>query len=302
MAVDGGDRLSDLPESILLYILSMLSDGKEVVRTSVLSKRWRFLWKSVPVSLSFSLPVDRSENEVLDFVSSTHRELHYWRSCQKVEKFWVFFCIFEDKFVKDVDLWVYFATQLANVEEFVLGLFCLNEQRYEFPQFGYKNTSLRNLVLQCCALNPSGSVNWSSLVTLSIRELKLTEGVMEKVLSGCPNLECLQLDYFWGIHRIEISNAKLRKLIIINYGTGVNDVLLEIFAPYVQTLQLIGPCHGEICLRNVASLVTAAFYSEFDFGGGDEFQKESSCLKQLLRSFARVENLELGPWCIEVYS
>ncbi|MCD7464982.1 GTP-binding protein [Datura stramonium] len=44
----GGDRLSDLPESVLLYILSMLPDGKEVVRTSVLSTRWRSLWMSVP--------------------------------------------------------------------------------------------------------------------------------------------------------------------------------------------------------------------------------------------------------------
>ncbi|KAK4349419.1 hypothetical protein RND71_032174 [Anisodus tanguticus] len=54
----------------------------------------------------------------------------------------------------------------------------------------------------------------------------------------------------------------------------------------------MGTC-SEIRLRNVASLVTAVLYLDFDFGDGDEWQKESSCLKQLLHSVARVENLEL---------
>ncbi|KAK6781679.1 hypothetical protein RDI58_019475 [Solanum bulbocastanum] len=51
------DRLSDLPDSILIHILSMLhEDGKRVVRSSVLSKRWQFLWMSVPVSLEIRFP------------------------------------------------------------------------------------------------------------------------------------------------------------------------------------------------------------------------------------------------------
>ncbi|KAG5589287.1 hypothetical protein H5410_039801 [Solanum commersonii] len=41
------DRLSDLPDSILIHILSMMcentKDSKKVVRSSVLSKRWQFL-------------------------------------------------------------------------------------------------------------------------------------------------------------------------------------------------------------------------------------------------------------------
>ncbi|XP_059315100.1 uncharacterized protein LOC132065634 [Lycium ferocissimum] len=251
-------------------------------------------------SISSSL-FTQTEKEIHDFVTSTHKELHYWRSCHKIGKFSVFLDIREDQFLRDVDLWVYFATKLANVEDFTLGLFCINDQIYEFPQFAYKNTSLRNLVLRHCQLNPSGSINWRNLVSLSIMRLNLTEGVMEKVLSGCPNLECLQLDYFWGIHHLEISNVKLRKLILINYETDGSDVWLEILAPYIQSLQLMGSC-SEIRLRNVASLITSVLFLDFDYGDGDEWQKESSCLKQLLHSIARVENLELGPWCIECMS
>ncbi|KAJ4849536.1 hypothetical protein Tsubulata_034092, partial [Turnera subulata] len=41
------DRLSSMPDDILLHILACLKDTKYAVQTSVLSKRWRHLWTSV---------------------------------------------------------------------------------------------------------------------------------------------------------------------------------------------------------------------------------------------------------------
>ncbi|XP_059315525.1 F-box/LRR-repeat protein 25-like [Lycium ferocissimum] len=168
----GEDRLSDLPESILIHILSLLPDGKEVVRTSVLSKHWRILWKSVPVSLIYT-------DETPYLIASINRELFYWRSCHKIRKFSVTRFMYCKEYVKDVDLWVYFAT-IANVECFTLKLSSDYGGRYEFPEFAYKNKSLRNLVLRQLELNPIGSVNWTSLVSLSIKYIEFTDGVMEK--------------------------------------------------------------------------------------------------------------------------
>ncbi|XP_018628221.1 putative F-box/LRR-repeat protein At3g18150 isoform X2 [Nicotiana tomentosiformis] len=125
---------------------------------------------------------------------------------------------------------------------------------------------------------------------------------MEKVLSGCPNLECLELDSVSGIHRLEISSVKLRGLSIQDYINENPDLWLEILAPFIQNLQLLGYCN-EIRIRqgNVASLVTAVLRLTFDFGNHD-LEKECNYLKELLHSVAHVENLELGPWCIECLS
>ncbi|CAN4076080.1 unnamed protein product [Withania somnifera] len=303
------DRLSDLPDEILVHILSMLPNVNEIIQTSELSNRWRFLWKSVPVSLDFYFPEDpyfglpeSDENEALDFIADTHRELHYWlHFANKIKKLNVIVNFKDpDMFVKDVDLWVFFATKIANVEEFELE--CVSG--YEFPQFAYENTSLRRLFLKYCEVDTLGNVNWSSLVSLSFGHVDITGDFMEKVLAGCPNLECLRLEFFGGIRHLEISNAKLRKLTVNTFEADECDVWIDIVAPYIQILQLLGSSCG-IRLRNVTSLVTVVIDVELVLDSVKEDKsekKEFNCLKELLQSVAHVKNLELGPWCIKYMS
>ncbi|CAI0377129.1 unnamed protein product [Linum tenue] len=47
------DRVSHLSNNILHHILSFLDTGS-VVQTSILSRRWRCLWKDIPVPVNFS--------------------------------------------------------------------------------------------------------------------------------------------------------------------------------------------------------------------------------------------------------
>ncbi|KAL3360771.1 hypothetical protein AABB24_013959 [Solanum stoloniferum] len=314
-AAGGGDRLTALPEEILLYILSMLPNSRQVVRTSVLSSQWQFLWKSVSASLDFNSEDYRKpykKKYILDYAASVNRELHYWRSCEKIKSFRVFPYSYQDFIAHDVDLWVHFALNIGKVEEFTLK-FCYFDSldfAYKIPEFAYTNTVLRNLVLGFCRLRPSGNVKWSNLVSLSIGDAGMTEGVMEKILSGCPNLECLELDKVVGIRRLEISSVKLRKLIVTIYETESaadddQDYCVEIHAPHIRHLELSGLCYDKIHfqLRNVASLATAVLSLNVYFSDLEEnLEKECRYLQELLHHVANVKNLELGPWCIECLS
>ncbi|KAK4348157.1 hypothetical protein RND71_034496 [Anisodus tanguticus] len=165
--------------------------------------------------------------------------------------------------------------------------------------FTFKNSSLKNLVLSDCQLNPSGRVSWTGLISLSISHLKLTDGVMENILSGCSNLESLQLEWVCGLRRLEISSEKLTKLILKSSGEN----LLEISAPYVKKLQILDSCNRmALLLRNVSSLVTAFKPELYYCDREDKLERVCNCFKELLQSVAHVENLELGPNCVEVYS
>nr|KAJ0206405.1 hypothetical protein LSAT_V11C500255780 [Lactuca sativa] len=52
---DGVDFISNMPDAILVLILSRLSSTEEAIRSSILSIRWRFLWTALP-SLEINVP------------------------------------------------------------------------------------------------------------------------------------------------------------------------------------------------------------------------------------------------------
>uniref|UniRef100_A0A3Q7IDH0 F-box/LRR-repeat protein 15/At3g58940/PEG3-like LRR domain-containing protein n=1 Tax=Solanum lycopersicum TaxID=4081 RepID=A0A3Q7IDH0_SOLLC len=168
---------------------------------------------SVPLSLGFTFPYSENQIDILAYLAFINGEVYYWKSCEKIKRFRVITHLrYDEIYTKDVYLWVHFATKVANVEVFT----------------------------SYCQLNPCGSVYWSNLVSLSIGNAQPTDGVTEKILSSCPNLECLELRKVSGIQRLEIRSVKLRILIIEEYYEKNHDIWLEIIAPHLKHLEIIG--------------------------------------------------------------
>ncbi|KAK2639576.1 hypothetical protein Ddye_027371 [Dipteronia dyeriana] len=61
-----GDRLSSLPENIIRHIFSFL-DSNDIVRASTVSRKWRYIWVSMPY-LCVDVPYQMIFNDFVDWV------------------------------------------------------------------------------------------------------------------------------------------------------------------------------------------------------------------------------------------
>ncbi|KAF7134380.1 hypothetical protein RHSIM_Rhsim08G0068200 [Rhododendron simsii] len=125
---------------------------------------------------------------------------------------------YKPPFASNVDSWSQFAAGKGTEEvhfEFHDGEYPLDKKdRYELPQHLYTNSSFRELRFVRCRVSPKGDIGGRSLGKLSIGNVKLSDDLVQKILSGCPALEMLELYRYGGFSRLNINNASLKKLIL----------------------------------------------------------------------------------------
>ncbi|QHO08459.1 hypothetical protein HN51_067058 [Arachis hypogaea] len=186
-AISRVDRISALPDQILVHILSFL-ESKMVAATSILSSRWRDLWHSVPtVDLDDALFPDEEElfvrfayavilsRDVMQPILNFRLKSEYSLSAQ---------C--------DVELWLNTAIQ-RKVE------------RIELSPSIYSKIKLPFGILTCATLvvlklanltvDSISTVHLPALQTLYMDGVKFAKReYVDMILSGCPNIEDLQIE------------------------------------------------------------------------------------------------------------
>ncbi|XP_059278151.1 putative F-box protein At1g49610 isoform X2 [Lycium ferocissimum] len=291
------DRLSELPESILLHILSFL-DMKDVVKTAILSKHWRNLWTIVP-TLDF---VNHELYPYRDFADFVNRTL-LCRGNSKIRRLRIGFFL-NDSSRKDYDGWILYAAK-NNVEELFLEFH--QDCCYWFPpQCVYRNSSLKTLSLSSCKFTRDLQITWNSLTKLTLSCAVLGDQDIHKIMVGAPKLEVFNLNWCWGYDNLNLDSPSLSTLIVcelesldqLDYGP-----IMRISAPKVQSLELSGSLHRKCILMNVSSVVHATV----DFrprscliSGKKTIKWQRSNIMEVFRCLKHVESLTLGPECIEV--
>lgn len=287
------DRISEMPDAILVHILSFLST-EDAIKTGALSRRWLYVWTWLP-ELSFyeecssceTLQADEDCDHIDRFVNFVNQTLMF-HACSKIRKFVLRFA-YDSSLADSVDMWVRYATK-ANVEKLSLNLYNDYDDNYELPQHVYKQSSIKKLSLEKCTIDPSESVSWKSLKSLSIRETSLDEDAVQNILAGSPVLEYLELEGFSGFDRLHIGLANLRELVLIDSDVG--EELLEISAPNLQSLYLRGNMNlKKIRLSNIKSLVNC--YLDFILVDND-IEVHRNMLKELLDLLGHVKELTMA--------
>ncbi|EOA26149.1 hypothetical protein CARUB_v10019585mg [Capsella rubella] len=194
------DRISELPEDLLLHILSKLPT-KDVIATSVLSKQWRFLWTVVP-RLEFVSPSKNFAQNVgrclLSHKAPVLESLH-----MMVED------TCDEQYIGDIGAWVGIAFA-HHVREFVLDVLLYYGQKVQFLSSLFCCDTLETLKLKnWIHLDVSFPVSMKSLKTLHLESVtyKDDESICN-LLSGCPNLEDLL------VHRCRYPNYVMNFVIV----------------------------------------------------------------------------------------
>ena len=303
---EGEDRISTLPDSILLSILCFLPT-KDAIKTGVLSKRWSHLWTSVP-SLSFEGGAFQC---IDDFTSAVDRTLLLHRA-PKLRNFFVLFN-YETHLKPCLDLWLRFATT-AKVDQLSILLTSTDfsgSEAYPLPQHLYTNEFVSELVFYFCKIKPNGVVNLSSLTRLTIGFTALCEVAIKKVVMGSPRLEYLELDNCCRLNRLDLVSESLRKLVLHSYfmrtsvGRSPDPVFeLEIVAPKIKSLEILGCFLMKKCrIKDVSSLVEAKLDFNCEVKEEDQesaYKEYEQTVGELLESLHHVRELTVGKWCLMV--
>ncbi|XP_057772069.1 F-box/LRR-repeat protein At3g26922-like [Salvia miltiorrhiza] len=245
------DRLSDLPDSLILEILSLLSSSiRDVVRTTILSKRWKDLWTTVP---RFKYDF---RDEDPNFIRGA---LVQWKGA-KILDFSLCF-IHNDPPSSDIIDSLLLLAMEKQVEELTVDLKPSMSMEYYAPQRLYSCSSITRLCLSYCSVQIKENVQWNQLVSLTLEHVdsvKVSSVTMSQILSGAPRLEQLIL---WPLEvnedfYIVSTSLKFLEIGLGDYNHSVVYEILGIWAPNLLFLEFSGDIYG-ICFLDVPSLTHA---------------------------------------------
>ncbi|KAL4590290.1 hypothetical protein LXL04_003218 [Taraxacum kok-saghyz] len=220
---DGVDLISNMPDAILVLILSRLSSTEEQIRSSVLSRRWRYLWTAVP-SVDMQL-LSREESK-----QSKFKEFMYWVLASKTVNldsfrlrffYWGFS---KQNCIATVWRWVHLAV-MRNVKQidlcFTIG-YKKKREAIELPHYLVSCGSLEVLRLNLInyGLSLPRSVGFPALRVLHLSYVCLPEDddLVNNFLKSCPLLEDLSLVGCKLQGLVCISCPKLKRLSIVNWS------------------------------------------------------------------------------------
>lgn len=321
------DRISNLPDAIIHHIFSFISIV-DVTRTSVLAKRWRYLWTQIP-NLHFDdsqVLISEREDAFLRFVNGV---LSLYKA-PKIERFCL--SVQQQRNAYFVDDWVRFAVQM-NVAELNVELNTNMELNANIVLGDLrKYTVIEPFEMLCCGsvrdlrLHLGGrrlmlpvTGTFSSLKTLSLSSVVFINGtILNTVSKQCPRLKSLSFSNCTGLQHLDVSHPLLQDLEVRRWeglaqltvsaeklqSLSVHDSFtygiasVKILAPSLQSFSWLDYIVGEdkFYIENFTSLKSARISLVVDYYPEDKDLYLKSA-RNLLGSLSCAESLAVEIAC-----
>ncbi|KAA8540314.1 hypothetical protein F0562_024123 [Nyssa sinensis] len=243
--VDPMDWISELPESIIHYILSFLRCPKDVARISVLSKKWRHIWASFLTfnfdQKSFQAQGAEQNENFKDFIEnslSTRLEPMFG-----IQKFRLYMTSFNLKLAPHMNRWISAATA-KNVKELEIHVGVKQKRYYSLPQTVLTAKTITSLKLYGCRLDICSDIKLAHLRELSIKKVCINVHIIQSLIGSCPLIEDLRLIHCSGLEYLHVSALLKLNRIEVHECHGLKWV--EVVIPNLQTFWYHGkgsmPC------------------------------------------------------------
>ncbi|WOL12094.1 F-box/FBD/LRR-repeat protein [Canna indica] len=207
------DRISSLPKNVIEGILMCLPMG-DAVRTSILSRDWRYSWSSIPQltfsSDEFPMPeqtdaelrqeCNRRVVKIIDHVLLLHRGPTY-----------KFELSVDMENSGDLDRWVLFLSR-NDIREIIIEF--QTGAEFMLPSCLFSCEGITHLKLQQCIFNsPRNFTGFPNLVSLDLSHGEVSQDELEAFLTLCPHLEKLEIAYMWCFSRLKVCPASLLEFV-----------------------------------------------------------------------------------------
>jgi len=276
------DRISQLPDEILADILSLLK-MKEAGRSSVLSHRWRDLWKFTS-SLNFDASKTllkvfgrKHEPERSKYVAWVNQVLKL-HLCPSLDEFRVGFYL-DSRNSCDIDEWINFVIP----------------KRVKILEIDLHSSSFDTRYTQCylCFKSPSNLSSIKCLTSLSLGHVNVRGELIEYFLSNCPNLEQLRMFCLDQIVNLNVSGPSLQLKHLEIFRCELLESL-EFCAPKLVTFKYFGQTSIRLSLGSLPLL------AELDIGAARDHQA-TYALVPFSSYLSQIETLNLHTWLPKEY-
>ncbi|KAJ0228954.1 F-box domain-containing protein [Hirschfeldia incana] len=300
------DRLSSLPDCLIFHVLLNLPT-KDVVKTSLLSTRWKTLWKHVP-----GLDLDTNDFKELDtFVTFVDNFLERNRG-SSVQRFKLTYDTSDvvESNTGRVKRWLDAATWLK-VKHLTVSDNSLHSWDLVMSPTVYTCSSLVSLRLLGITLPNPERVSLPSLKALVLILVEFTdERALENLISESPVLEnfCIERSNFSD--GIPILRVHSKSLLTFMHDWGYHedhneDRIVEIDAPMLTYLRISDCRTTSFIIKNTPSLVEADIDTVFDLiserwlGVVIEVQK-GEMVRDFLVGISKVKDMTIASSTLEV--
>ncbi|KAF8043248.1 hypothetical protein BT93_A1557 [Corymbia citriodora subsp. variegata] len=307
------DRIKDLPDSILIHILSLLP-ARDAVRTLIIPSFGR-LWTLIynldfdwclyhDCSSNSSWQYSYDESTLSRFAEFVRRVLALHQG-PRICKFRLHFEFSIDHqldelmslelepeeqeilirtggLAGEVNRWIEFAMS-RNVEvlelDFLACGFPTAGYKYELPSFVLQSNFLTELKLVSCKVSSSADIVMKKLKVLYLKDIALNDDSIKKFVDGCPVLESLTVLDCYGLCELSCASQNLRSVAV---APGIlEESRVKVACPNIKSLSISGWIE-RLELESLSSLRDASVdFCDYFLCVPDEYSEVRKILEEL---------------------